>query len=433
MIVDEKVIRRWTIFDWANSAYSLIIASAIFPAYYSAIAPKYIEIWEGLTVERSVLASYAISFSFLVIVLLSPILSGIADFSSSKRKFMRIFTNVGSAACVLMFFFTESTIWLGILLSVIASIGYSGSLVFYNAFLPEIAPVERQDMISARGYMMGYIGAVILMFACLVFMELNDRMGWGLGTLPVRISFVAVGVWWYVFSEYALAYLHDKPKPLQNNAGTMRYYYRHGWNTLKQALGHIRIVPFLKRFLLAYFFYNMGVQTVMYMATYFASGELKMESTALIITILLIQLLGIMGAWLFSKLAQRIGNVSCLIIIVSVWIGICIAAYFTYTDKQFYVLASVVGMVMGGVQSLSRSTYSKHIPVRYEENSSFFSFYDVTDKVATVLGTASFGLVAAMTGGFRPSALALMVYFVIGLIILLGMRRIASDSQITEA
>ncbi len=418
MIVDEKVIRRWTIFDWANSAYSLIISSAIFPAYYSAVTPDMVPLGGDHFIEKSVLASYAISFSFLVIVLLSPILSGIADYSSSKRKFMRCFTIIGSVSCVLMFFFTESNYWLGIILSIIASIGFAGSLVFYNAFLPEIAPPEMQDSVSARGYMMGYIGAVILMFACLVFIELNDRLEWGLGSLPVRLSFVAVGVWWYGFSEYSLAYLRDKPKLIPDAQNKIRFYYKNGIDTLKDAFRNIQKIPFLKKFLRAFFFYNMGVQTVMYMAVYFASSELNMENTALILTILIIQFLGILGAWLFAKIANRIGDISTLMIIITIWIGICIGAYYTYTDMQFFVLASVVGLVMGGVQSMSRSTYSKSIPVEYDENSSFFSFFDVTDKLATVIGTATFGAVAAVFGGFRGSALALMVYFIIGLILL---------------
>ncbi len=422
MIIDKKVIHRWTMFDWANSAYSLIISSAIFPAYYTAVVPDQVPLGSGVTIEKSVLASYAISFSFLVIVLLSPILSGIADYSSSKKKFMRFFNHLGAIACVLMVFFTAENYWLGILLSIIASIGYSGSLVFYNAFLPEIAPPEMQDQVSARGYMMGYIGAVILMFACLVFIELNDRQGWGLGTWPVRLSFVAVGVWWYVFGEYAMKYLHDKPRVIPQAKEKLKFYFNHGWATLKDAYQHIQKIPFLKKYLLAFFFYNMGVQTVMYMAVYFASSELSMESSALILTILIIQFLGIAGAWLFSRLAVSIGDVSTLMIIVSIWVGICIGAYYTYTQNQFFVLASFVGLVMGGVQSLSRSTYSKNIPTKYDENSSFFSFYDVTDKVATVIGTATFGAVAAVAGGFRGSALALGVYFIIGFV-LLGLLR----------
>ncbi len=422
MIVNPKTIRRWTIFDWANSAYSLIIASAIFPAYYTEVVPDQIPLWKGTSIDKSVMAAYAISFSFLVIVLLSPILSGIADYSSSKKKFMRLFTHIGSIACVLMVFFTAENYWLGIVLSIIASIGFSGSLVFYNAFLPEIAPPEMQDSVSARGYMMGYIGAVILMFCCLIFIELNNQLNWGLGAWPVRLSFVAVGIWWYGFGEYAMAYLHDKPKNLPKVSKPVKFYFSHGYHTLKKAFRHIQDIPLLYRFLLAFFFYNMGVQTVMYMATYFASEEIGMSKTSLILTILLIQLLGILGAWLFSRIATRIGDISTLMIIISIWVGICIGAYFTYTEYQFFIVASFVGLVMGGVQSMSRSTYSKNIPTQYEENSSFFSFYDVTDKMATVIGTATFGMVATYAGGFRGSALALMVYFLIGFALLASLR-----------
>ncbi len=402
-------------FDWANSAYSLIISSAIFPAYYTAVVPENIPIL-GATLDKEVVASYAISFSFLVVVLLAPVLSGIADYTASKKRFMRLFTYIGSIACMLMVFFTAENYSLGIFLSILASIGFSGSLVFYNAFLPEIAPPEMQDKVSAQGYMMGYIGAVILMFACLIFIELNDRLDWGLGSWPVRLSFVSVGIWWLGWGEYALAYLHDKP--VDHTINRTKSLYRLGLQTLGEALGHIRQIPKMKKFLLAFFFYNMGVQTVMYMAVYFASRELSMDSSALILTILIIQFLGILGAWLFARLAQSWGDIRTLQLIVLIWVGICIGAYYTQTDAQFMLLASVVGMVMGGVQSLSRSTYSKQIPTQFEENSSFFSFYDVTDKVATVIGTATFGAVAGVAGGFRSSALALMVYFIVGLIML---------------
>ncbi len=420
MIIDKKVIRRWTMFDWANSAYSLIISSAIFPAYYTAVVPDDIPLWSGLTIDKEVAASYAISFSFLVVVLLAPVLSGIADYTASKRRYMRLFTYLGSISCLLMIFFTEQTYFLGISLSVLASIGFSGSLVFYNAFLPEIAPPDMQDKVSAQGYMMGYIGAVILMFACLIFIELNDRLAWGLGSWPVRLSFVAVGVWWLGWGEYALAYLRDKP--VDHVIQRSQSLYKMGLKTLGDAYRHIQKIPNMQRFLLAYFFYNMGVQTVMYMAVYFASSELSMESSALILTILIIQFLGILGAYLFANLAQSWGNIRTLQLIVLIWVGVCIGAYRTETDVEFMLLASVVGLVMGGVQSLSRSTYSKQIPTDYEENSSFFSFYDVTDKIATVIGTATFGAVASVAGGFRGSALALMVYFLIGLALLSRVR-----------
>ena len=410
----KKVINGWAMYDWANSAYNLVVTSTIFPAYYSAVAPARVTVL-GWTFDKIPLASYAIALSFLIIAILSPILSSIADYKGNKMAFMKFFCYLGSVACVGMFFFTKNNIGFGLLLSIISSIGYCGSIVFYNAYLPEIANEQDQDKVSAKGFAQGYIGSVILMVACLVFLTLNDELGWGLGSLPARISFVAVGIWWVGFAQITFNRMPPSKISEQHPEHNILINGFYELNKVWKQLGNHTV---LKQYLAAFFFYNMGVQSVMYMATYFAADEIKMKSAQLIITILIIQLVAILGAYLFSLLSKATNNIFALGVLVLIWVGICIGAYYTQTPTQFYLLAFTVGMVMGGIQSMSRSTYSKLLPPT-NDTASYFSFYDVCDKVGTVIGTLSFGYVAQVFGGMRNSVLALMAYFIIGFILLL--------------
>ncbi len=410
----KKVITSWAMYDWANSAYSLIITSAIFPAYYTFIAPEKVN-FIGRTYERSALASYSISFSFLIIAILSPILSSIADYKGNKKAFMQFFCYLGSAACIGLTFLTKENISYGIVCSILGSIGFCGSIVFYNAYLPEIAAEQDQDKVSAKGFAMGYVGSVILMIVCLAAIMLNDGLHWGWGAWPTRLSFLAVGLWWAGFAQITFKNL---PPSKASQQRPEKNVLVNGFYELGKVWKQLGEYPVTKRFLKSFFFYNMGVQTVMYLATYFASQELKMETSQLIITVLIIQLVAIGGALMFSRVSNKIGNIYTLGIIILIWICICLAAYFVHTVNEFYALAFSVGMVMGGIQSMSRSTYSKLLPPT-KDTASFFSFYDVCDKVGTVLGTLSFGYVSEFLGGMRNSVLALMIFFVIGGILLL--------------
>ncbi len=410
----KKVINGWAMYDWANSSYSLIIVSAIFPAYYTFIAPEKVN-FIGRTYDRASLASYSIAFSFLIIAILSPILSSIADYKGNKKAFMQFFCYLGSTACIALTFLTAENISYGIICSILGSIGFCGSIVFYNAHLPEIAAEEDQDKVSAKGFAMGYVGSVILMIICLAAIMLNDSLHWGWGTWPTRLSFLAVGLWWAGFAQIAFKNLPPSSPAKQHPD---RSIFINGFYELKKVWKELSNYPVTKRFLRSFFFYNMGVQTVMYLATYFASEEIKMETSQLIITILIIQVVAIGGALLFSRISKRLGNIFTLGIIILIWIGVCIGAYFVHTVSQFYVLAFTVGMVMGGIQSMSRSTYSKLLPPT-KDTASYFSFYDVCDKIGTVIGTLSFGYVSEFFGGMRNSVLALMSFFIIGGILLL--------------
>lgn len=418
---DPKIVRAWTMYDWANSVYSLVIVTAIFPIYYKAVA---IEnggdtiTFLGFQIQNSNLYSYALSVSFLIVALMLPLLSGAADYSGNKKVFMKAFAWTGSLACMALFFFDGlDTVPLAILLSIIASVGYSGSLVFYDAFLPEIVTADRYDETSAKGYSMGYYGSVLLMVVCLVLILGHEIFGITSG-LASRISFVLVGIWWMGFTIIPLKRLPDNPynqKPEGN-------IWSNGYKELAKVWNSLREQPDLKKFLVAFFFWNMGVQTVMYLATLFGTDVLKLKDDTLIPTVVAIQLLGAVGAWAFSQLSKRRGNRYALMSMIAIWIGICITAYFITTALHFYIIAAVVGLVMGGIQSLSRATYSKLIPENTIDHASYFSFYDVTYNLSIVFGTFSYGLINQLTGSMRNSALALGVYFVIGMILLMAVK-----------
>jgi UMF1 family MFS transporter len=429
---DKKVIRSWAFFDWANSAYNLVITSTIFPAYYTILTSDkdnqtidYVEFMGGRFIN-SVLYNYALAFAFLVIAVLSPILSSIADTRGNKKMFMQIFTYVGALSCCGLYIFEIDTLQISIFFFVMAAIGYWGSLVFYNSYLPEIATLDTQDSVSAKGYAYGYIGSIILQLICFVFVFFPGVFGLSGEAQASRLSFLLVGVWWMLFAQIPFRKL---PQGNADLSKAKANWLTGGFSELKKVWRQLQHMPYLKRFLTAFFFYSMGVQTVMLVATIFGEKQLHLPTSKLIATILLLQFVAIPGAMLMSSLSRNyFGNVKVLIGVVIIWIGCCAGAYFTTTEIQFYFLAAVVGLIMGGIQSLSRSTYSKFLPQESPDHTSFFSFYDVTEKVALVIGMFSFGYIEDFTGSMQNSLIALAVFFVIGLVFLLLLRKVEPDA-----
>lgn len=418
----KRVHRAWAMYDWANSAYNLVITSTIFPAYYLAVttvkdadgAVSNDKVnFLGAQVTNSVLFDYALAAAYLLIAILSPVLSSIADYKGNKKSFMRLFCYIGSFSCCGLFFFTSDTVELGVILAAVAAAGFYGSLVFYNSFLPEIATESQRDKLSAQGFAYGYIGSVILQLVCFVFVMSPDTFGITDG-MACRISFLLVGIWWFVWAQIPFRRLPEG-KPLEQHPEHNVLY--NGFHELKKVWGQMKQLPVLKTYLGAFFLYSMGVQTVMLAATIFGAKELKLETGQLIMTILIIQLVAIAGAFIMSKLSEKFGNLNVLLFVVLMWIGICIAAYYTTTAMEFYIIATVVGLVMGGIQSLSRSTYSKLMP-ETKDTTSFFSFYDVTEKIAIVIGMFSFGFIEDMTGSMRNSIIALITFFALGAFVL---------------
>lgn len=426
-----KVVNAWCMYDWANSVYSLVITSAIFPVYYQAVAKgadgSDVISFFGIEVVNSVLYSYALSFSFLVTAVMLPILSGMADYSGKKKVFLKFFVILGATSCAGMFFFESHNVEWGIICSVLASIGYSSGLVFYDAFLPEIVDAEHYDKTSAKGYSYGYIGSVILLVINIAMIEMYDTLGFADQGVATRFSFLLVGVWWFGFAQitfYLVPENRVENKVVKNLITNGYLELRKVWLNLKQS-------PNIKKYLTAFFFYNMGVQTVMYLAATFGSKELKLDSSKLILTVLLIQLVAIVGAYFFARVSKYKGNIFSLVTMNLIWVGICISAYLVTKEVEFYILATVVGFVMGGIQALSRATYAKLIPESTIDHASYFSFYDVMFNLSIVFGTFSYGLIEQLTGSMRNSTIALGLFFVIGIVFLSSVRisKLASDGS----
>ena len=430
---NKRIIRGWVFYDWANSVYNLVISSAIFPIYYeaqtkSAFLAKHTAYGDtlpdnvtvtvdffGAQVSSSVLFSYVLSASFLVVTFLSPMLSGVADVSGNKKRFLQFFCYMGAFACMTLAFFDVNRLELSMVSVFLASIGFWNSLVFYNAYLPEIAEPKDHDKISARGFTMGYVGSMVLLIICLVLIKGFD--------VPAEYCFVLVGVWWIFFSQFTYRVL---PHNVYNRPKEKGILWK-GFKELKLVFKEFRRTVRLKRYLRAFFFFNTGVQTVMLLATLFANKEIdwpidpetgQQDSSGLIIAILLIQILGALGAFLMSRLSGKIGNIKTLGISIVIWMLICCAGLVVRTPIEFYIMASCVGLVMGGVQALARSTYSKFLP-ETQDHASYFSFYDATEKIGMVIGTFSFGFLEAVMGSIRYSVLSIAGFFVLGFILLL--------------
>lgn len=412
---DPRTLTAWCFYDWANSVHALVIVSSIFPVYFTATAVNAaggpIINFGGFPIKNTVLFSYTISASFLLMALLSPICTAIADHTGRKKAFMQFFCYLGSVSCALLYFFTRETTTLAVFCFGISLVGWSGSIVFYNSYLPDIATPDRFDSVSARGFSMGYIGSVLLMIFNLTMILMPGWYGGISSGMASRIAFFTVGMWWFSFAQLSFRALPEGVK----KRSTDERWLLGGFRELRQVFANVRRQPLLRRFLSAFFLYSMGLQTVMYVASLFGSVELKLPDASLIATILVIQLVAIPGAYGFAWLSNRLGNIHALAIAVIIWISVCVGAYFTQTDYQFFALAAVVGLVMGGVQALSRSTYAKFIPANTPDTASYFSFYDVAEKLSIVLGTALYGLIDQLTGNMRNSVLALLVLFVMGL------------------
>ena len=433
---DKKLINAWAFYDWANSVYPLVITTAVFPLFYGMITGgKDAEVtFLGTQWNNTVLYSYTLSVSFLVVAFISPVLSSIADYMGNKKRFLQFFCWLGSLSVMSLYFFDSiERLWVGITFSILASIGFWGSLVFYNAYLTEIANPEQQDEVSAKGFIHGYIGSVFLLLFILTMIMKPEWYGFidhPLGSdeappvLVFQMSFVLVGVWWIGFAQYTfyhLPYNSFKRKPKKD-------FIFKGFKELQLVWKEVKHQQVLKIFLSSFFLFSAGVQTFIVLAGKFGDEELGLPTTNLIITILLIQIIAVFGAYLFARISRRIGNIRTLKITIAIWVFISFAAYLLpgespNVDMYFYALGGVLGLVLGATQTLSRSTYSKLIPEDTQDNATYFSFFDVTEKIAIVMGTFSFGLVQSLTGSMRSSVLVLSIFFFLGFVVMSFMRK----------
>ena len=422
----KKLLNAWAFYDWANSVYSLVIASSVFPLYYQALFSsagiEYISIFGG-TIRSTPLITYTTAIAFIFISLLIPILSGIADFVGNKKVFMKFFCYLGAFSCMGLYFFNLENILTSLLFYFLALIGFWCSWIFYNSYLPDVAYPEQQDKLSAKGFSLGYIGSVLLLLFNLAMIMFPESFGLGddgaSKMKAMQISFISVGVWWLVFSQYTFYYL---PKGNMNTNKVTWHILFDGYRELKSVYRSLSENEVLKRYLYAFFVYSMAVQTVMLVATYFGEQEINwgsdnQKTIGLISSILIIQLVAVIGAQLTSKASSKFGNLPTLIVINGIWAVICVAAFFMTIPLQFYITAGFVGMVMGGIQALSRSTYSKFLP-NTKDTASYFSFYDVSEKIGIVIGMLIYGFIDQFTGSMRNSIVFLMLFFIVGAILL---------------
>jgi UMF1 family MFS transporter len=450
-IGDKKLINAWAFYDWANSVYSLVISTAVFPLYYSAVTKDATVQFLGTDWDHpDTLYSYALSFSFLVVAFMSPILSGIADYTGSKKKFMKFFCTLGSVSVMSLYFFDGiDTVWIGIVFTIFASIGFWASIVFYNAYLPEVANPEQQDRASAKGFMYGYFGSVLLLLLNLGMIMFPQVFGFDVSidesiklngseleikkaideataiasSNASRVSFVLVGLWWIGFAQITFKRL---PDDIYNRKPEKDYIWK-GFKELKKVWNELKNFQNLKRFLISFFLLSIGVQTIILMAAIFGSSELELSSISLIITIILVQVVAIFGAYIFSRMSEKLGNIKTLKITIVVWMLVCFTAFLLdknqeNVDLYFYCLGGLLGLVQGAIQSLTRSTYSKLLP-ETQDHATYFSFYDVTEKIAIVLGTFVYGLLYAMTDSMQWSVLCLAVFFLASFVVMSTLKK----------
>ena len=425
----SKLIKAWAFYDWANSVYPLVISTAVFPLYYSSITKSFANIdgdisFLGSYWNPTTIYDYTLSFSFLIVAFISPLLSGIADYTGNKLKFLKFFCLLGSLSVMFLFFFKgESTLWVALIFTVFANIGFWGSLVFYNAYLPEISFPHQQDRVSAKGFIYGYAGSLLLLIFSLILIQKPDLFGITDPTFPPRLTFVLVGFWWFGFAQITY-------KRLPNNTFDKipeRDYIWKGFMELKIVLKSLSQLKRLKYFLISFFFLSIGVQTIILMAGIFGSEELGLPTFNLILTIIIIQIVAIIGAFIFSRMSSKIGNIKTLKITLIIWGTVCFIAFvldksLPNIDLYFYTLALLLGLVLGATQTLTRSTYSKLLPDTHD-HAIYFSFYDVTEKIAIVFGMFIFGSLLALTGSMQNSVLALSVFFLVAFLSLSNVKK----------
>lgn len=419
----KKLLNAWAFYDWANSVYTLTIASSIFPIFYSALFADEIKKVSafGFEFKSTALITFVTAFTFLVVAFTSPLLSGIADYVGNKKNFMKFFCYLGGAGCIGLYWFSLEHIYISLLFYFMGLMGYWGSLVFYNSYLPDIAFPEQQDKISAKGFSMGYIGSVLLLVINLA-MVMSQETGEAKIQM-MRYSFLTVGIWWIVFSQYSFYIL---PKGTSKGNKVTASVVFNGFKELKLVWKQLQQNLRLKRYLGAFFVFSMAVQTIMLVAVYFGEEEIAWgedgKTMGLIVSILVIQIVAIIGAVLTSRASAKFGNIQTLIVVNIIWMGLCFYAYFMETPTEFYIAAGLVGLVMGGIQSLARSTYSKFLP-ETKDTTSYFSFFDVAEKIGIVIGMIIYGTIDQITGSMRNSILFLFVFFLIGIILLFRVPR----------
>ena len=406
---DRKKILAWAFYDWGNSAFSTTVIGVVLQTYLVSIVP------DDAPLQGATLWALGVAVSGIFSIFLTPILGAVADYSNNKKRLWTVFMLLGSLSTIAMFTITPDAYVWGFALSIVASIGFSGAFVFYNAFLPEIAGEDQRDSVSSLGFGLGYLGGGILLAANLVLILFAEDIGLT-RTLASRISLASAGVWWLVFAVPMWLRIHDASRAVAQPARVD--YLSAGFLQLGKTLIEVRKLPQAFRFLVAFLLYNSGIQTVIALSATFGQEELGLEQGSIAGVFLMVQFLAFVSALAFGRLARRIGAKRAIVASLVIWTVTVIAAYlFVYNEWQFWALGVAVALVLGGSQALSRSLYAQFVPV--DRTAEFFSFYEISDKVSGPIGPLIFAVVNQATGSVRLGILALIVLFALGLIVLL--------------
>ncbi|HCR69876.1 MAG TPA: MFS transporter [Anaerolineae bacterium] len=429
LVNDKKEIFGWGMYDWANSAFSTTVGTVFLGPFVASLARNAAEAagtetvsFLGIPVAPDSFLPYCISFSVLMQVLFLPILGAIADYSHLRKAMMRLFATIGAVATILMFFVTGNLWWLGGVLYIIANLAFGAAIVFYNAYLPDIASEDERDRVSSYGWAMGYLGGGILLALNLAFFIFSEDLGVPTD-LAVRINLASAGVWWLGFSFLTWSRLRSRHAARTLPAG--ENYVGIRFKQLRKTIGEVKSFPETLKFLLAYFLYNDGIQTVIAVAATFAAapiiqGGLEIEQTTLTAVILMIQFMAFFGALFWGKLATWIGAKQAIMVSLVIWAGVVIYAYGGLQGEsrvtEFFILGAFIAIVLGGSQAISRSLFAQMIPNGKEAE--FFSFYEISERGTSWIGPLIFGLANQMFGDLRIAILSLIFFFVMGLLLL---------------
>jgi UMF1 family MFS transporter len=408
-------------YDWANSAYITTAAVALLPNYFARaiVGEGGINLF-GMNVSATTLWGYMLGTAAFLVFLFAPVLGAIADFSSGKKRFLMGFAYTGSLFATMLYFCESGNVGLTVLLFIGSQVCFVAANVFYDAFLPQITSEDKLDAVSARGYAFGYVGGSLQFAIALGLVAMHEAVGISI-TMAARIGMAMTGIWWAGWTLLTMKYLkevktpYELPEAYRNQPKVLAYL----------ALGIRRTISTAKRvgrfkhltlFLIAYMIYNDGIHTVTSMATIYGTEELRLSTTALMVTLLLVQVVAIGGALIFSRLASRIGAKRSVMFALVLWSGVVTYGYFIHTATEFFVLGIIVGIVLGGTQALSRSLYGSMIPEG--ASAEFYGFYSVFSKFSSIWGPVTFGLIRQITGSARLAIISLMIFFIVGLILL---------------
>jgi MFS transporter, UMF1 family len=403
-------LRAWAMYDWAVSGLQTVIVTAVFPIYFVKVVAADLP---GSGAVQQIARANAVALT--IVALLSPLLGAVADYSASKKRFLAVFTVLGACATASMFSVDRGEMTLASTLFILALIGGAGCMVFYEGILPHIARPDEMDRVSTAGYALGYLGGGLLLAINLAWIQKPEWFGLGGGTLPVRLAFVSVAIWWIIFAIPLFRGVKEPPRVLETDEASDASPVRSAFRRVRETMRELRVYRNAFLMLVAFLVYNDGIQTIIKMATAYGT-EIGIDEKAMIGAVVILQFVGVPFAFLFGRLAARIGPKPAIFAGLAVYVVISVLGYFMRTATHFLILAGLVGMVQGGTQALSRSLFASMIPPH--KSGEFFGFYSVFEKFAGIFGPLLFDLSITVSGSSRAAILSVVVFFAIGALLL---------------